>query len=372
MTDRRAKGEGWIAQKPRADGRWPASYVGADERRHFLYAATRREVGRKLAKALADREAGLYVGGPNQSLAAYLHAWLDHAGPSLRPRTAERYRSHVRLSLGELEHLPLRKLTPQHLAARYAALRETRAPASIAQLHAVLHGALRAAVLWHLIPRNPADAVRPPRAERREMRALSGPQVRELLAALAGDPLEALYVLAVATGMRQGELLGLRWRDVDLDAGALSVQHSLIRIGGTWRLVEPKTARSRRQIRIGGRVVAALRAHRLRQAEQLLSLGARPGPDTIVFTDRWGEPIIGAHLTERHLKPLLERVGLPAIRFHDLRHTAATLLLGEGVNPKIVSEMLGHSSVTITLDRYSHVLPTMQDDAARRMDALLG
>ena len=370
--ERRARGEGWIAQRPRHDGRWPASYVGADERRHFLYGATRAQVERKLAKALHDRDQGIYVGGPNQTVATYLTAWLDHVGPSLRPRTLERYRGHVRRSLGDVADISLRKLTPQALAARYAAMRPTHAPGSIAHLHAMLHGALRTAVLWHLIPRNPTDAVRPPRPERREMLVLTGPQVRELLASLAGDPLEALYVLAVATGMRQGELLGLRWSDVDLEAGRIAVQHALIRVGREWHLAEPKTPRSRRQIRIGLRTVEALRAHRLRQAQQLLTLGARPDAGTLVFTDRWGDPVVGSRLTERHLKPLLGRLGLPAIRFHDLRHTAATLLLVEGVNPKVVSEMLGHSSVTITLDRYSHVLPTLQDDAARRMDALLG
>lgn len=369
---RRSKGEGWIGKAPRADGRWPASYVGADERRHWIYAATRREAGQKLAAALRDRELGLYAGGPSQTVAAFLDAWLTHAGPSLRPRTLQRYEGLIRLQLGELGAISLRKLTPQHIAERYAALRTTQSPASIAQLHAVLHGALRAAVLWHLLPRNPADAVRPPRPERREMRVLTVAQVRQLREALAGDELEALYTAAIATGMRQGELLGLRWRDVDLEAGRLQVQHTLTRLNREWRLTEPKTARSRRQIAIGGRVIEALRTHRIHQAEQLLRLGARPGPDTLVFTDHWGEPLNGFHLTERHLKPLLERAGLPAIRFHDLRHTAATLLLLEGVNPKVVSEMLGHSSVTITLDRYSHVLPTMQDDAARRMDALLG
>ncbi len=171
--------------------------------------------------------------------------------------------------------------------------------------------------------------------------------------------------------MRSGELLGLQWQDVDLDAARIQVRRTLYRLNRGWWVGEPKTSAGRRAIALTASAVDALRAHRLRQAEALLAVAVRIGPESLVFADRFGGPLNGFHLTERHFKPLLRRAGLPVIRFHDLRHTAATLLLAQGINPKVVAEMLGHASVKVTLDVYSHVLPTMQEEAARRLDAAL-
>ncbi|HMM43469.1 MAG TPA: site-specific integrase, partial [Thermomicrobiales bacterium] len=211
-----------------------------------------------------------------------------------------------------------------------------------------------------------------PRAERREMTTLSREQVERLLAATVADRDHAIYVLAVTTGLRQGELLGLRWSDVDFDAGRLAVQRSLQRQQGKGLVfVEPKTARSRRSVTLSQRAVAALRDHRVRQLEERLALGSEWQDVSLVFPNLTGGPMDGPTLTGR-FKAALVLAGLPVIRFHDLRHSAATLLLEEGIHPKVVQELLGHSTITLTLDTYSHVTATMHDQAATTMDRLFG
>ena len=222
-----------------------------------------------------------------------------------------------------------------------------------------------------LVARNVATLVTPPRRRRREMTALDPGQARALLEARAGDRLEALYALALTTGMRMGELLALRWREVDLDGGTLRVNATLHRTRDGFVFAEPKTARSRRQVALTNAAVGALRRHRVAQAEERLRLGAVWEDNDLVFANEVGRPIEATNLRNRSFWPLLERAALPRIRFHDLRHTAATLLLGQGVHPKIVSEMLGHSQIAITLDLYSHVTPTMQRQAAETLDAVL-
>jgi len=226
-------------------------------------------------------------------------------------------------------------------------------------------------VRWGLIPRNAAAAVDPPRVVTPEMRPLSPTQARTLLAAANGNRLEALFVLAVSTGMRQGELLGLGWEDVDLEAKTARVRRTLTLAKGGPRLTEPKTRGSRRSIRLTASAVEALERHRERQEGE----GAARGPDWngqgLVFCTRRGTPIRRDNLHDKHWKPLLRRSGLPDVRFHDLRHTCATLLLTKGVHPKIVSEMLGHSSIAITLDTYSHVIPGLGDIAVSAMEEVL-
>jgi integrase len=213
--------------------------------------------------------------------------------------------------------------------------------------------------------------VKPPRTPRTEMHALDRDEVRALLNAANDDPLEALFVLAVTSGMRLGELLGLQWNALDLPGGMAHVQRTLTRVGREWWLTEPKTRRSQRNVVLTETATRALHRHRVRQAEARIAAGPAWADHGLVFTDDWGEPLFGAHVSERRLRPLLRAANLPIIRFHDLRHTAASLALLAGTNPKVVAEQLGHSSVQITLDRYSHVSPTMQAEAARRIDELL-
>lgn len=370
---RREKGDGYLGRRARSDGRWRASYVGSDGRRHYLHGSTKAEAKAKLDAALRDKAAGLYVAGPSQTLEQYLADWLRDASARLAPRTVERYRGliaiHVNQALGQR---PLRKLTAQEIARLYADLRERLAPASVAQLHAVLHSALEQAVRWHAIPRNPAAAVRAPRPVRRELRFLDPGETRRLIEAAADEPLGALYTGAAYTGLRLGELLGLRWRDIDLEGRSLTVQHTLTRQDGRWVLRQPKTPHSRRTIRLAPAVVDAFRAHYLAEAERLLALGHRIGPETLVFTDRWGDPVNPWHVTERAFKPLLRRAGLPEVRFHDLRHAFASLMLSEGARIDLVSKMLGHASPSVTLNIYAHLIPGDEDAAVMRLQARLG
>ncbi|TAK59369.1 MAG: site-specific integrase, partial [Dehalococcoidia bacterium] len=213
--------------------------------------------------------------------------------------------------------------------------------------------------------------VDPPRSCQPEITTLSREQARALLSAARHDRFEALYVLALTTGMRQGELLALRWRDIDLDTCCLNVRGSLQRSTLGLAIGDPKTRKSRRRIELSAAAVEALSRHQQQQERERLDQGPAWQEQGLVFANELGRPMEAGNLVRRSFRPLLRAAGLPRIRFHDLRHTAATLLMGQNVPPKVVSEMLGHSQVGITLDLYSHVTPTMQRQATAAMDALL-
>lgn len=218
---------------------------------------------------------------------------------------------------------------------------------------------------WGLVIRNACDAVDPPRVAKRTIRPLTAEQVQQLLKAAEKDRFHALYVLAVGSGLRLGEIFGLQWQHVDLKAQALTVCQSLQELNGQLELAEPKTAKSRRRIDLPKTVVDALWKHKKR----MLAEGFAAVP--WVFCNGHSGPLRRSHFHRQNFKPLLKRAQLPSIRFHDLRHTSATLLLSAGVHPKVVQERLGHSQISVTLDIYSHVLPTMQIEAAGKMDQLL-
>jgi integrase len=203
------------------------------------------------------------------------------------------------------------------------------------------------------------------------MRPLSAQETRKLLEVAGDDPLEALWVLAVHTGMRQGELLALKWTDIDLEAGKVSIRRTLTREGGHYRLGEPKTKRSRRTVKLTRVATEALRRHLTGQNEEMGQLGDLYQDQGLVFTTSSGAPLNPSNVRNRNLRRLTRKADIPEIRFHDLRHTCATLLLSKNVHPKIVREMLGHANVSITLDTYSHVLPGMGDHAASAMENAL-
>jgi integrase len=365
---RRGHGEGGITR--RADNRFQASFTGSDGKRHYLYAKTRKAVADRLRKAIEAKESGLYVTGSSQTVEHFLTRWLDRAD-HLRPITRKRYEALIRLhALPHLGKLDIRKVRPDHVAELYQSLKGERKPATIGQLHAVLHSAFAEALRWNLIARNPVAAVRAPKVERVEMRILTVPQIHRLLSAVEGDPLEALYVLAVTTGARQGELLALRWSDVDLEAGTISINATLTRMNGAWHRSPPKTAGSVRTVHLSTRGLTALKAHRLRMAEEMLPFRERTEGETLVFLHR-GAAINGFHVTERALKPLLRRSGLPVIRFHDLRHVFASLMLSQGWRPDLVAQMLGHTNPATTLRIYAHLMPGDQAAAMARLDEVL-
>lgn len=372
MGGRRGRGEGSIFK--RSDGRWAAFVTGFGGQRRSVYGRTRAEAARKLSELTQQRDSGLPLPTGRQTVASFLAEWLQGQRSQLRPKSWRRHEEHIRLHIVPfIGGVSLRRLTPQHLNQLYAnRLAAGLSAVSVHHIHGTIHRALVHAVRWGLVARNVADLVDPPRVQHREMLVLSPDQVRRLLEAAKDGPLEAVIAVAVSTGLRRGELLALRWRDVDLDAGVLRVVGTLQRDYNRKLVIsETKTARSRRQVELSALAASALRQHRAKQTQLRLMLGEEWDDHDLVFPNHFGKPQDGSHLLLGQFVPLLARAGLPRVRLHDLRHTAATLLLGRGVHPKIVSEMLGHTTVGITLDLYSHVTPTMQRQAVQAMDVLL-
>ena len=376
MSKKRGNGEGSITK--RNDGRWMARFTvhtAKGPKRRHIYGRTRQEVATKLAKAMTDRDGGIELDPSSVTVNEYLQRWLnDSVKGSVRPITFESYerlvRVHVVPALGRVK---LKALSPAHLQGLYRdRLDAGLSPSTVQRLHAVIHRALKQALRWGLVPRNVSEAVDPPKGQRKEIRPLTPEQVRTLLRTAQGDRLGALYALAITTGLRQGELFGLRWEDVDLEAGKLSVRQTLTTPKGGRRLGPPKRSKSRRSVKLTTGAVKALRAHRERQLEEREKLAELWQDHDFVFTTQVGTPLNRHNFFRRCYKPLLEEAGLPrSIRFHDLRHTCATLLLSKNVNPKIVQELLGHANISQTMDTYSHMLPDMQERAASAMDDIL-
>jgi len=366
---KRGNGEGSVYK--RKDGRWEAAVMVRGCRRRFC-AKRRDQAYQWLTATMRAREEGRPIAPARATVAAHLRAWLTGARAHLRHRTWVRYEQLARLQiLPTLGAIPLGRLEPNDVKLMQQRMLEAGAsPSSTRQARAVLHGALTEAVRWGLVARNVAALVRPPQKPAHEMPTLTQPEVEALFAAAAGDRLEALWVLAATVGMRQGELLGLRWRNVDLDRGVLSVCGSLTRGPEGLIITDPKTARSRRRVALPAIAVEALRRHRATQAGERLRAGAAWTDRDLVFSNGVGGPLSCDKLLRDRFRPLLRKAALPPIRFHDLRHTAATRLLEQGVHPKVVSEMLGHASVAITLDIYSHVSPDLQRQAVSAIDAL--
>jgi len=371
---KRGAGEGTIYQRP--DGRWTAQLRLDYGVRKTLYGRTRAEVQTKLRQLRRDREDGVAVGVPSITVAAYLARWLDEAARlKVRPSTLESYTLNARRLAPLIGRIKLSQLTPQVIQGAYARLlAQGLAPRSVRQAHVVLHGALGQAMRWGMVGRNAADGVIVPRPEPREMETLTIDELQRLFEVTKDEPLRSLWILLSTTGLREGEALGLRWDDVDLARGTLVVRRAVQRQGTAgWVVIDPKTPRSRRTIHLSRLAVEALRARKTHQRELRLAAGRR-------WQDTWGD-LVFSSLTGRPLQPSwvsvafrrdLEKAGIRRVRVHDLRHTAATLLLTRGVHPKVVQDMLGHSTVTLTLDTYSHVTPALHKEAADHMDALLG
>jgi integrase len=374
MTRRRGNGEGSITR--RKDGLYMGRYTvqtATGAKRKALYGKTRQEVSEKLTRAMADRDGGLVFEGEHRTLSAFLDGWLN--GPvkgSVKPSTFESYeriiRNHIKPALG---HRKLKALAPDHVQYFYQAkLDAGLAPGTVRLMHGILHKALEQAVKWGIVPRNVCKATTPPRPNPEEIRPLDAEQAKRILEASCGNRLEALYVLAVTAGLRIGELLGLKWEDLDLDAETLRVRRtrSQAKTGPTF--TTPKNGRGR-SIRLTRRAVEVLKSHKAAQNAERLKLGDLWEDNGLIFCTTAGKPLDFRNVATASFKPLLRKAGLPDIRFHDLRHTCATLLLTRGHHPKLVQELLGHASVAMTLDRYSHVLPGMGNQTAAAMEAAL-
>lgn len=340
-------------------------------KRRTVYGKTRAEVRDKLAQGLADRAGGLVFDDENLTVGKYLESWLKGAvRHSVRRSTYDCSeaicRRHIIAVLG---HRKLSKLTAMHVQNFYRdRLDSGLAPAMVHKVHTVLHKALKQAVEWDLVSRNVAGLVKPPTpTPQTEMRALSPAEARRVLDAARGDRFEAMYALAVTTGMRQGELFGLKWTDVDLEASVLRVRRTLTRRGGKVTLGEPKTKKSRRTVHLTPAAVEALRGHLERQIGEIERLGDLYTDNGLVFANDLGELMNPSNFRHRSFLPLLRKARLPHMRFHDLRHTCATLLLSKGVHPKFVQELMGHATVASTLDTYSHAVPGMGKATAEAM-----
>ena len=368
---RRGHGEGSIYQ--RKDGRWAASISLENRKRKTFYGKTRREVQEQLKVALREQQQGMLATGPQQSMKHYLEYWLEEVHkPSILSTTYRGYRiflnKHILPALG---HVQLQRLTSQQVQAFYTKkLKEGLAAKTVRNMHGLLHKALDNAVRWGLVPRNVSDAVSLPRQTRHEIQPLNRVQAQRLLEAAKGHALQGLLTLAVTTGMREGELLALRWQDIDFDTQSLQNRRSMSFIPGKGYVeLEPKTEKGRRKIMLPSFVCEALKQHRLRQLERRLKVGTRWQERDLVFCNIYGGFLDPAHLRQRFDR-LLRDAGLPDVRFHDLRHSAATILLSMGVHPKVVQELLGHSQIDVTMDTYSHVLPSMQQEAMEKLDDL--
>ncbi len=355
---------------------WPATgwRHRKDRRGRRFYGKTRKEAADKLATALCARVDGIVYDDENMTVGDYLDRWLKGSvRGSVKQSTFDRYESVVRLHIKPaIGRLKLKKLSPAHLQSFYQDRLDTGlAPASVNKLHVVLHKALSQATKWNMVPRNVAALAEAPRPAPDEMKTLSAEESRRLLEAARGDKLEALYILALTTGMRQGELLALKWQDVDLENTTLSVRRTLTKDGGRLLLGEPKTKKSRRTVRLTEAAGRALSEHLTRQVAQIERTGDLYKDEGLVFASEVGTLMNPTNLRRRSFARLLKRADLPPIRFHDLRHTCATLLLQRDVHPKYVQELLGHANIAITLDTYSHVIPGMGDHAAREMENVL-
>jgi integrase len=338
----------------------------------------KREAQEKCADIIRTMRSDTYVEPDKTSLAQFLERWLGQIKTQVSPRSYERYAEIVRNNLvPALGAAQLMKLRPEHISDAYGkALTGGRrdgsgglSPQTVHHMHTILKQALKQACVWRAIAHNPADLVKPPKVERKEMQTIDTGQTVNVIEAARGTRMLIPVLLGVLCGLRRGEVVALRWRSVDLDAGQMSVVASAEQTDRGVREKETKSGKGR-AVALSATLVSELRRHRKQQAEMLLKLGVRLSDEHHIVTREDGEPIQPRSLS-RAFRKFMRRHKLPQIRLHDLRHSHATHLLAAGVHPKIAQERLGHSSVGITLDLYSHVLPGMQEDAVAKVDAAL-
>jgi integrase len=352
--------------------------TGKRKRKWHSFAGTRRQAQVRCAELISELQKGSQVDSGRMTVAAFFERWIEHMQGQVSTRSLERYTELARKNLAPLlGALVLSKLQPAHISEAYAkALASGRrdgtgglSARTVTHMHRVLHEALQHAVVWRLLANNPAAFVKPPKVQRAEMKTYDLQQTAELLEALRGNRMFIPTLLAGLCGLRRGEIAALRWRHIDFDAGHISIEQSAEQTHAGVHYKPPKSGRAR-TVAMGATVAAELRAHRLAQVQALFSIGVRLTDDSFVVTQADGSPVQPNTLTHNWVIECA-KIGLPRIRFHDMRHTHATHLLASGVHPKVASERLGHSKVGLTLDTYSHVLPNMQADAAALVDEAL-
>ncbi len=375
MSSRRGHGEGSVYQRA-SDGRWVGvfdlGWHDGKRKRRTVYGSTRAEVVKELTALRRAHENGLDLLARPRTLGEWLDEWLTEikAVDGTRQSTLARYRgvvdNQIKPGLGRLR---LEKVAPRDVQRFLASLGESLSTASVTKVHGVLRVALSDAERMDLVVRNVAKSVRPPAIKMQERRSLTVQEAQRFLEVVEPDRLEGVFVLCLTLGLRRGEVLGLRWDDIDPARRTLTVARSLQRVGGELRMVEPKTARSRRVLPLSELALRALERQRVRQAGERLK--AEVWRDSgLLFASTIGTPLEPRNVNRR-FEELRDRAGLPWLRLHDLRHGCATFLLAQGVEPRTVMEVLGHSTYRLTMDLYGHVLPERMHAAAEQMDRAL-
>jgi integrase len=361
---RRSRNEGSIFFRP-SKKLWVAKITLPDGKTRLKYAKDQKTVREWLQVQQNQLRQGLLPKDEQVTVAQFLGNYMETVGKhTLRPKTIEAYsyliRIHILPALGKIK---LSQLRPDHIQSLYAqTLEKGLSRRTVYFIHSILHKSLEQALRWGLVVRNVSDLVDPPSPAKRQPTVYTPDQVHQFLASAKGHRFYALFVLAIYGGFREGELLGLQVEDCHLDTGLITVNHAVqYQLGKGVVITEPKTDRSKRSVKLPVTAVKVLKRH-------IKELNRNQG---LLFTTASGKPINPRFLI-KSFKEAIRDAGLPEIRFHDLRHTSATLLLLANVNPRVVQERLGHSSVTLTLSTYSHILPAMQDEAAEKMERILG
>lgn len=371
---------GHIVQRSKKKGTWsirirlgkdPAT--GKYQQQWFTVQGSHNDAQKRLTEILSQLDTGGYIKPGKDTVADYLTRWLaEYAEPNLSPRSFERYRDIVnRRFIPEFGNIQLTKLKPEHLQKHYTGmLNSGLSSRSVRYHHAVMHSALQIAVKWGLVARNVADAVEPPRIRRSEMQTWNEKEAGQFLEAAKGGQYYALFYTALFTGMRRSELLALRWQDIDFIYSQIQVSRSLHQLkNGDYVFTEPKSARSRRTIALPPSAFLVLESYRKAKEIESKMLGISLNENDLVFSNL-GKPFRPNTIT-RAWSMLAAKAGVKVIRLHDARHTHASLMLKQGIHPKVVQERLGHASIQMTLDTYSHVAPGLQEAAAASFDKLL-
>ena len=334
---------------------------------------TKKDAQKFLTAKTREKDLGIFVEPASMPLNDFLDRWLEEiAKNKLRARTFDNYESllncHVREKIGAKR---LSGIQPYEVQKLYNDMKKANySPKTIRHVHNVLSPAFKQAVKWKMLMQNPCDLCELPRMEKTEMMYFTPEETAKFLDAAKSDKYFPAFLLAIETGMRPEEYLGLQWKDIDFENKILAVRRALVvKKGGGFIFTEPKTKKSRRSIPISDSLIVALKINRWLQ-ERTQSNESYQNLD-LVFASEIGTPLLHGNLLRRHFKPIRDKAELPKIRLYDLRHTTATLLLSAGENPKVVSERLGHASIVLTLDTYSHVLPSMQKDATNKMEKLM-
>jgi len=352
--------------------------TGKRKRKWHSFRGTKRQAQVKCSELIAAIKGETYVDSSRQTVAQYLDRWLTYMASQLSPRSHERYTEIVKKNLvPALGALCLTKLRSRHIAEAYAKALQTGrrdgkgglSANTVLYMHRVLKHALADAVAWRELVHNEAAAVKPPKVERKQMKVLDMDATATLIEEARGTTLFVPILLGVTTGMRRGEVVALRWRNLDLDRAQISIEESAEQTKTGIRYKPPKSGKGR-TVALPNAVVEEMRNHRVRQAEALLKLGIRLSEHTFVVAQADGSALQPRSLTHA-FKLFLAKHKLSRVRLHDLRHTHATAMLKNKVHPKVVQERLGHSTIAITMDIYSHVLEGMQEDAAETVDAVL-